>query len=212
MKGKTDDTKTWKRRNYVTTIETDWRHEERPAVPRTETVRWHEPRTRRLEDMEPTVRRQQTITRRTIFEAKQCFQGHEMWLSIMSPIWSHSKVFGNISVTLLAVLNKKCCCTSFIEVLFMFWLAVIIFFAIISIMFNSFLANGIFPDDWSRLWLLLLYQWFPFGMLHPQVWYSPGNNIRASTVFAICQWFAQLSVSLWTKNVYRWYPSDLFEW
>ena len=44
-------------------------------------------------------------------------------------------------------------------------------------MFNSFLANGIFPDDWSRLWLLLLYQWFPFGMLHPQVWYSPGNNI-----------------------------------
>ena len=30
-------------------------------------------------------------------------------------------------------------------------------------------------------------QWFPFRMLHPQVWYSPGNNIGASTVFAIYQ-------------------------
>ena len=29
------------------------------------------------------------ITRRTIFEGKKCFQGHEMWLSIMSPIWRH---------------------------------------------------------------------------------------------------------------------------
>ena len=35
-------------------------------------------------------------------------------------------------------------------------------------------------------------QWFPFRMLHPQVWYSPGNNIRAFTVFAIYQLFAQL--------------------
>ena len=25
-------------------------------------------------------------------------------------------------------------------------------------------------------------QWFPFRMLHRQVWYSPRNNIRASTV------------------------------
>ena len=30
-------------------------------------------------------------------------------------------------------------------------------------------------------------QWFPFRMLHPQVWYSPGNNIGTSTVFAIYQ-------------------------
>ena len=41
---------------------------------------------RRLEDMEPTPRRQQTMTRRTIFEAKKCFQGHEIWESILSPI------------------------------------------------------------------------------------------------------------------------------
>ena len=34
-----------------------------------------------------------------------------------------SKVFGNISVTPLAVLNIKCCCcTCFIEVLFIFWM------------------------------------------------------------------------------------------
>ena len=41
----------------------------------------------------------------------------------------------------------------------------------------------------------------------PQVWYSPLNNIRAFTVFAIYQWFAQLSVSLCAKNVCGWYPS-----
>ena len=28
-------------------------------------------------------------------------------------------------------------------------------------------------------------QWFPFRMLHPQVWYFLGNNIKASTVFAL---------------------------
>ena len=44
----------------------------------------------RFEDMEPTPRRQQTMTRRTIFEAKKCFQGHEIWVSILSPIWRHT--------------------------------------------------------------------------------------------------------------------------
>ena len=34
------------------------------------------------------------ITRRTIFEVKKCFQGHEMWLSIMSPMWRHTHVSG----------------------------------------------------------------------------------------------------------------------
>ena len=37
----------------------------------------------------------------------------------------------------------------------------------------------------------------------------PQDNIRASTVFAIHHWFAQLSVSFWTKNICWWYPSDL---
>ena len=34
------------------------------------------------------------ITRRTIFEVKKCFQGHEMWLSIMSPMWRPTHVSG----------------------------------------------------------------------------------------------------------------------
>ena len=34
------------------------------------------------------------ITRRTTFEVKKCFQGHEMWLSIMSPMWRHTHVSG----------------------------------------------------------------------------------------------------------------------
>ena len=46
----------------------------------------------RLKDTEPTPRRQQTITRRTIFEAKKCFQGHAIWVSILSPIWRHRAI------------------------------------------------------------------------------------------------------------------------
>ena len=39
--------------------------------------------------MESTPRRQQTMTRWTNFEAKKCFQGHEIWVSILSSIWRH---------------------------------------------------------------------------------------------------------------------------
>ena len=54
------------------------------------TVRWNERGERRLEDMKPTPLRQQTITWRTIFEAKKCLRGHEKWVSILSTIWRHT--------------------------------------------------------------------------------------------------------------------------
>ena len=54
------------------------------------TVRWNERGERQLEDMKPTPRRQQTITWRTIFEAKKCLRGHEKWVSILSTIWRHT--------------------------------------------------------------------------------------------------------------------------
>ena len=61
------------------------------------TIRWNERRTRRLRrhvtDATKIIDNKQ-ITRRTIFEVKKCFQGHEMWLSIMSPMWRHTHVSG----------------------------------------------------------------------------------------------------------------------
>ena len=60
-----------------------------------------------LDDMEPTPRRQQTMTRRTIFEAKKCFQGHEIWVSILSPIWRHTKRSMKVAKELFADYVKE---------------------------------------------------------------------------------------------------------
>ena len=58
------------------------------------------------------------------------------------------------------------------------------------------LPVNIFPPIWIIILRNVLSK-VPFQKvaLSRLVWYSPRNNIRASTVFAIYQWFTQLSVS-----------------
>ena len=52
---------------------------------------------RRLEDMEQTPRRQQTMSRRTIFEAKKCFQDYEILsIDFVSDLTAYFCVFFDV--------------------------------------------------------------------------------------------------------------------